>query len=189
MNSKHAGSFPGFLLALAFLAPPAATAHEAANLNDYGVQRMNDTIAAKVLEAQVLMSEYFQRRRKPEQWPDQDLTRLESDLKHLKEDADMSLEYLLGQGVNIQDPAALKANPIAGGAVAGSQAVNTAISMVQHAASLDSQDAFVKEIYGQGLSAYMYNLVGAYREKMDLYDALLKAAGDGSDEPKQDGET
>ena len=190
MKSFPARLLPGCLAAtLSLLACTGALAHDAANLNDTGVERMNDAIAAKMLEAQVLLSEYFQRRRKPANWPDEDLTRLESDLEHMKEDADMSLEYFLAQGVNIQSPAVLRENPIAGRAVAASQAVNTAIALARHVLELESQEALVKEVYAQGLTAYMYNLVGAYREKMDLYGELNKLKGGGSDEPQQDDKT
>lgn len=189
MKSFPARLLPGCLAAtLSLVACSGALAHDAANLNDTGVERMNDSIATKMLEVQVLLSEYFQRRRKPAAWPDQDLTRLESDLQHMKEDADMSLEYFLAKGVNIQSPEVLKGYPIAGRAVAASQAVNTAIALARHVLALESQEALVKEVYGQGLTAYMYNLVGAYREKMDLYGELMKRGGD-SDEPQQDGET
>ena len=121
MKSFPARLLPGCLAAtLSLVACSGALAHDAANLNDTGVERMNDSIATKMLEVQVLLSEYFQRRRKPAAWPDQDLTRLESDLQHMKEDADMSLEYFLAKGVNIQSPEVLKGYPIAGRAVAAS---------------------------------------------------------------------
>lgn len=190
MNSIPARLLPGCLAAtLYLLACPGSLAHDAANMNDTGVERMNDSIAAKMLEVQVLLSEYFQRRRKPATWPDQDLVRLESDLEHMKEDADMSLEYFLARGVNVQSPEVLKEYPIAGRAVAASQAVNTAIALARHVVGLESQEALVKEVYSQGLTAYMYNLVGAYREKMDLYGELLKRKSGDSDVPQQDGET
>jgi len=149
-------------------------AHEPASYTDSGVSRMNDTVYTNVLQAQTVLSSFMQRIQVSSVWPDPQITRLHDDLIHLKEETEHSLEYFGIIGVNIRSAETLRENPIAGRSVAAAQAVETTMTLLKHVMSLDSQDSFVSEIYSGGTSAYMYNLVGAHREKMELYAEIEK---------------
>ena len=148
-------------------------AHEYTNLNEIMIDRTNESIGSSITQVQSYLSEIFRQRYKPETWPDTKLTVLRNDLMHQKEEANMSLDYFVANGVNIQSAEALFNNPLAGRALAASQGIETAFALLKYVNTLESQEAFVKEIYSGGISAYMYNLITAYREKMDLYKSIF----------------
>jgi len=150
------------------------SAHDAGALNDPAVDRTNDAIAASMLQVQVSLTEIFQASQSSSIWPVPEIDRMQKDILHLKEEADLTLEYLLANGINIQSSEALIANPRAGRSVSASHAIATATSLLKHAATLEKQEDFRKEIYTGGLAAYMYNLLGAHRDKMQLYGELMK---------------
>jgi len=162
------------LVTLGMLLLSNTYAHDASSLNDDAIDRMNDTIVNNVLQTQGVLSGIFQRQRADAAWPDPEIDRLQSELMHLKEESELTLEYLLASGANLQSAESLMANPRAGRSVSADQAIDTAIALLKHASTLENLDAFVKEIYTGGQSAYMYNLLTAYREKMALYAELMK---------------
>lgn len=152
----------------------AAFAHDAGNLNEFTVARANDAAAEKIVEAQTLLTKVLRGGDKDKAWPLPALEQLQEDFRHMKEDADLSMDYLVNQGINIRSPQALKENPLAGRTVSATRALETGLALLEHAGSLDSREAFVKEVYTRGMAYYMYDLLDAYRDKMDLYAALMK---------------
>jgi hypothetical protein len=165
----------GFLPALLAWAMTAGVfAHDAGNLNEFTVDRANDAAREKILEAQNVLTKVLRGGGKDKAWPLPDLERLKDDIRHMKEDADLSMDYLANQGVNIRNPQSLMANPLAGRTVSATRALETGLALLEHAASLETREAFVKEVYTRGMSYYMYDLLDAYRDKMDLYAALME---------------
>jgi hypothetical protein len=148
-------------------------AHEYTNLNEIMIDRTNDSIAANIVQVQTFLSDIFRQRYKAETWPDIKITVLRNDLMHQKEEANMSLDYFVANGVNIQSMESLFNNPLAGRALAANQGIETTYALLKHVNDLESQEEFIKEIYSAGMSAYMYNLITAYREKMDLYKSIF----------------
>jgi hypothetical protein len=166
--------YRNILLVLCLLSMSVVDAHDASTMNDNAVDDINANAAKGVLDLQATLSAIFQRQQPDTKWPHPALELLELEMMHLQEETDLSLEYLFLNGVNIQSAQEMIQNPRAGGAVAASQAVITGLALIKRTAAMESLDAFVKEIYSGGQAAYMYNLVGAYREKMDLYAELMK---------------
>jgi hypothetical protein len=157
-----------------------APAHDYNNLNEIMIDRANEAVSKSILQAQSFMTEIFQQRYKPTSWPDVKLNVLRNDLMHQVEEADMSLEYFASKGVNLQSTEILFDNPLAGRSVAASQGVKTTYELLKHINTLESVDDFIREIYSGGMSAQMYNLVTAYRQKMDLYrEIFVKVPGPG----------
>ena len=148
-------------------------AHEYSNLNEIMIDRANDSIASSIVQVQSFLTDIFRQRYKPEVWPDVKLTVLRNDLMHQKEEANMSLDYFAANGINIQSTEVLFDNPLAGRSVAASQGIETAYAMLAYVTTLESQEEFIKQIYTGGMSAHMYNLITAYREKMDLYKSIF----------------
>ncbi len=147
--------------------------HEYSNLNEIMIDRSNDSVANSVLQVQSFLTEIFRNTYTPDVWPDRKLTILRNDLMHQKEEANMSLDYFAAKGVNIQSSDVLFDNPLAGRSMAANQAVETAFAFLKYITTLESQDQFIKEIYSGGQSAHMYNLLTAYREKMELYKEIF----------------
>ena len=148
-------------------------AHEYSNLNEIMIDRSNDSISSSIIQVQSFLTTIFKQSYKTTSWPDIKLTVLRNDLMHQMEEASMSLDYFADAGVNIQSQEVLLDNPLAGRSVAASQGIETAYALLKHLNTLNGQDEFVKEIYTGGQSAHMYNLLTAYREKMDLYQYVF----------------
>lgn len=147
--------------------------HEYSNLNEIMIDRANDSVANSVLQVQSFLTEIFRKTYISDDWPDRKLTILRNDLMHQKEEANMSLDYFAANGINIQSQEVLFDNPLAGRSMAANQAVETAFTFLKYITTLESQDQFIKEIYSGGQSAHMYNLLTAYREKMDIYKEIF----------------
>jgi hypothetical protein len=163
-------------------------AHEYTNLNEIMIDRVNDSIAGSILQVQSFLTEIFRQSYKPDSWPDTKITVLRNDLMHQKEEANMSLDYFVAKGINVQSQEVLYNNPLAGRSVAASQGIETAFALLKHVNTLESQDEFVKEIYSGGQSAHMYNLLTAYREKMDLYRYIFVTVPGAQQQPGGSGE-
>jgi len=148
-------------------------AHDYANQDEITIDHTNDMIASSILEIQVYLSELTQQTLSPVSWPDRKLALLRRDLLHQREEAGMGLVYFQGTGINIKSPAALIRNPLAGRSVAAGQAVETAYALLKHIDTVESHEAFLKDIHAGGKSSYMYRLMSEQRDNIDLYKALF----------------
>ncbi len=156
---------------LLFYSQPQA--HTYTTLNEYQIDRANDTASTSVMQLQVFLSDMFKQRYTADRWPDLKLAAMRDDMMHQIEEAEMGVEYFLSTGINIQSQEVLLANPVAGRTVAANQLVQTTYALIKYMETLENQQAFIKEVYTGGQSAYMYNLITAQREKMDIYRALF----------------
>jgi len=152
----------------------SVAAHDIGNLNDASLDRTNDIVVTSVERVQQLLANIFQYSPSPAIWPHPEILKIRDELLHMQEETVMALEYLVDNGINIQNPHVLRSDPMAGRTVSASQAIDVAMNLLNHAASLASQDDFIKEIYNSGLSAYMYNLLGAHKDRMELYKELMQ---------------
>lgn len=148
-------------------------AHDYTNLNEYQIDRANDSISENIMQLQLFLGEMFRQQYKAEQWPDTKLQMMRDSLLHQQEEAELGLEYFMAAGVNVQSPQVMLSKPLVGRTVASGQVIETAFALIKYINSLESQDAFIKEVYAGGQSSYMYNLMAAQREKMDLYLVLI----------------
>jgi hypothetical protein len=146
-----------------------ACAHDFSNLNESMIDQNNDAINENIIQVQSFMTSVFQKRYVPDSWPGVLMEALD---QHLMEDADMSLEYFDSIGINLQADKILFDQPVVGRSVAASKALRAAYDLIKHVNSLENVDDFVTEIYSGGMSAQMYNLITAYRERMELYKAI-----------------
>lgn len=152
-----------------------ARAHTYTTLNEYQIDRANDTASTSILQLQVFLADMFKQKHMSDRWPELKLMAIRDDMAHQKEEAEMGIEYFLSTGINIQSQEALVAKPVAGRTVAASQMVDTAYALIKHMETLENQQAFIKEIYTGGQSAYMYNLITSQREKMELYRTIFNS--------------
>jgi PAS domain-containing protein len=150
-------------------------AHDYKNLDEVMIDLSNNMIAASVLQVQDYLTGLMKQTNQPPAWPDRKLTILRRDLMHQLQDAGMSLNYFQDNGINLQSNEELLDNPLAGRSVAASQALGTAYDLLRHIDTLESQDTFIREIYSKGTASYMYQLLSAQREKIDLYQALFNS--------------
>lgn len=161
------------LMALAALSvialPSPATAHDSSSLTDTAIERILDASSQVLLQVQKVPAGLL-RGQQAEAWPSPKLSALDEELERLQEEIDLVLEHLyVDGGVAFESPAARIATPRAGRAFSADRGVRVARSFIEHLARLESQDTFVKEVYSLGKAAYMYDLIGGYREQMDLY--------------------
>ena len=150
-------------------------AHTYTTLNEYQIDRANDTASASILQLQVFLSDMFKQKHVSDRWPDIKLSAMRDDMMHQLEEAEMGMEYFLSTGINIQSQEVLLANPVAGRTVAANQMVETANALIKYMATLQDQQVFIKEVYTGGQSAYMYNLLTSQREMMELYRAIFNS--------------
>ena len=150
-------------------------AHDYTNLNEYQIDRANDSISDSILQLQLFLGDIFRQNHVSDKWPDTKLLLLRDDLLHQREEAELGQEYFLATGLNIQSPDVMLKNPLIGRTVVSGQVIDTAFALIKYINSLESQDAFIKEVYAGGQASIMYNLLAAQREKMDLYRSLFIA--------------
>ena len=150
-----------------------ASAHTYTTLNEYQIDRANETASTSVLQLQVFLSDMFKQKYMADRWPDLKLSAMRDDMMHQIEEAEMGIEYFLSTGLNTQSAPVLLLNPVAGRTVAANQLVQTSYDLIKYMETLENQQAFIKEIYTGGKAAYMYNLMTSQREKMDIYRTLF----------------
>ena len=150
-------------------------AHDYTSLNEYQIDRANESTSAGILQLQLFLGDIFRQVHTSDRWPDIKLEALHDDLLHQKEEAELGMEYFLATGLNVTSPEIMLKNPLIGRTVAAGQAIDNAFALIKHINSLESQDAFIKEVYVGGQASIMYNLLAAQREKMDIYRALFIA--------------
>lgn len=150
-------------------------AHDYTNLNEYQIDRTNESISTGILQIQTFISEIFKQQHISDKWPDPKMLLLRDDMLHQREETAMGLEYFLAAGFNTQAPGQLLANPLVGRSVAANQVVESTYALINYINAMESQDVFIKEVYANGQATWMYNLVTAQREKMDIYRALFVA--------------
>jgi hypothetical protein len=160
------------LLGLAFAADVAA--HGELDWNDFKIDNKNNSVETSIQHAKQVISDIVLARREVSKWPDPELLRVQNDLSSLKEEVDDMLNHFREDGIHMQLTSALRANPRAGRAVAGSYAIEIGIELIEHMTSLDSPAAFADELHTGGIGAYMFDLMDAYADNMGLYAALIE---------------
>jgi len=154
---------------------PDVSAHGDMNWNDFTIDSKTDSIDASIQHAQKVMADIILTRRPITTWPDSELAGVRIELEHLQEEVEYMLTHFTDAGIRIQLTRELRANPRAGRAVTANIALETAIEMIEYIESLESHQAFEDELHEDGKAAYMYDLVEAYRDKLGVYQELIKA--------------
>ena len=156
-----------------FSAETEVFAHGGGNWNPFRIDRVNSDAQTRLLQLQQELSALLRGRSEAAEWPMPELQRLRDDLLSVKEEVDEVLEHYVSDGANLQLAENLRADPRMGRTAAASRALEAAVGLIGHAATLDSQEAFVKEFYARGLVAYLYELIEAHKDRMDLYGELM----------------
>lgn len=151
-----------------------SSAHDAGYLNEASIDRTNDLVVVAIERIQQQLATIFQFRQGPPLWPNPEILRNREKLLQLQEETELNLEYLINNGINLQNLDLLRTTPRAGRTLSASQIIAVAINIIDHTASLESEDTFVNEIYNEGLSAYMFNLLAAHKDRMELYKELMR---------------
>ena len=163
----------GCLLGLLTLTAGPVSAHDYTSLNEFQIDRANDATSENILQIQLFLRDMVQRVHVSSQWPELKLQVMGEALLHQKEEAELGLEYFSSTGINTQSPQAQLENPLIGRTVSAQQAINTTQLLIKYLGTLESQDAFISEVYSGGKSSILYNLMAAQREKMDIYRTLF----------------
>lgn len=151
----------------------ASFAHGGGNWNEFTIDRVNDQTYAHVLKFQQEFSNVIRRRAESTAWPTPEMKRLRDESLSLKEEVDEILEHYVTDGINIQLVENIRAQPRIGRSLAAGRALDAAIALIDRAGTVEDRDAFINEFYAQGPTAYLYELVEAHRDRMDLYGELM----------------
>lgn len=152
-------------------------AHGGGNWDPFTIDGANDDARIEVIKVQAFMTDIIRGRAGTDQWPVKALQESRDKLLSVKEVVDEILEHYVTDGVNIHTVQVLHANPRAGRTVAASRALDAGISIIEHAASLDSAKAFVAEFHSRAMAARLFELVEVNVDRMDLY-AVMTASAD-----------
>jgi len=156
------------------LALPEASAHGDMDWNDFTVDSKTDSIDTAIQHMQKVIADIILERRPVTSWPDTELSGLSIELEHLHEEMEYMLAYFKEAGVRIQLSSDLKTNPRAGRAVTATSALETAVALIEYMGSLPDHRAFEDELHEGGKGAYMYDLLESYKDKMGVYQELVK---------------
>ena len=151
-------------------------AHGGGNWDAFTIDTVNDNARGRARDAQLLLSEVIVGRAGKDEWPLASLKRTRDELITVKEEVDEVLEHYVLDGLNLQVPDSLQAEPRAGRTVAASGALNAGIALLDYAASFEKAENFVAEFYAGGLAARLYELLEAHGDRMDLYAVLTRDA-------------
>ncbi len=151
-------------------------AHGGGNWDPFTIDAANDDARGEVLKVHALMTDVIRGRAGADDWPVNGLQEARDALLTVKEVVDEILEHYLIDGVDVQSVSALHTHPRAGRTVAASRALDAGISIIEHAASLDSADAFITDFYAGDMAARLFELLEVNVERMDLYAAMTASA-------------
>lgn len=160
---------------LAMMSFDQVLSHGGGNWDPFTIDAANDDARGEVLKVHVLMTDVIRGRAGADHWPVNGLQEMRDALLTVKEVVDEILEHYLIESVNVQIVSALHAHPRAGRTVAASRALDAGIAIIEHAASLDSANAFITEFYAGDMVARLYELLEINVDRMDLYAAMTES--------------
>jgi len=169
---------------LLFSANTQVFAHGGGNWDPFTIDRVNNDAEARVLQLQQQISNLIRARTEADVWPMPELQGLRDGFFNAKEEVDEVLEHFVSDGANLQLTENLRAEPRMGRTAAASRSLEASITLIAHAATLESKDAFVKEFYSRGPAAILYELLEAHKDRMDLYGELI-AIAEQSEKPEE----
>lgn len=172
MHIRKTLSRAGFA-ALLTLATAQLSAHDYTSLNEYQIDRANDATSENIMQIQLFLRDMVSQVHVSTRWPEQKLEMMGEALLHQKEETALGLEFFISTGIDVQSLQSQLKNPLVGRTVAGNQALDTVTTLIKYLGTLESQDAFIQEVYSGGKSSILYNLMAAQREKMDIYHTLF----------------
>ncbi len=149
--------------------------HGGDNWDPFTIDGVNDSARTEIAKVQAVVADVIRGRAGRDAWPVAALDEQRDALFTVKELVDEILEHYAFEGVSVQFPPALHAEPRAGRTYAASRALDAGIAIIDHATSLDSADTFVAEFYAGGMTARLIELIDTNVDRMDLYAALTSS--------------
>ena len=150
--------------------------HGGDNWDPFTIDGVNDSASIEIAKVQAVMADVLRGRAGRDAWPIASLAEQRDALLTVKELVDEILEHYSYEGVNVQYPPALHAEPRAGRTYAASRALDAGIAIIDHAALLDGADSFIAEFYAGGMTARLLELLETNVDRMNLYAALTTSA-------------
>ncbi|MDH3531802.1 MAG: hypothetical protein OEO82_02675 [Gammaproteobacteria bacterium] len=174
MKLKPSNRFACCAAALLLALSPASEviAHGGGNWDPFTIDTVNDKARDRLLELQALVSEVIRGRIGNDEWPLGELRESRDQLLTLKEDVDEIVAHFVFDGVNIQAASQLRTEPRAGRAEAANRGIAAGIALIEHAMSFENAEAVVGDFYAFGMTARLYELLGAHIDRMELYAVL-----------------
>jgi len=150
--------------------------HGGDNWDPFTIDAANDSARVEIVRVQAVLVDVLRGRAGRDGWPIPDLALQRDALLMIKELVDEILEHYAFEGINVQYPPSLHAEPRAGRTFAASRALDASIAIIDYAATLASADDFVAEFYAGGIVARLLELLESNIDRMDLYAALTADA-------------
>ena len=150
--------------------------HGGDNWDPFTIDAANDSARIEIVKVQATMADVLRGRTGRDGWPIASLALQRDALIMIKEQVDEILEHYAFEGVNVQYPPSLHAEPRAGRTFAASRSLDASIAIIDHAATLASADDFVADFYAGGIVARLLELLESNVDRMDLYAALTMGA-------------
>ena len=167
--------FPVFFLAVL---PAASFAHGEGPWNDYMIDSKNTQIEQSLEQVKKTIADIALERRQVSDWPDAELRNLRISMIVLQEEVELMLAHLKEEdGIYLQITSALRDKPQAGRSVNGSYALEIALELIDYVSAMESQAAFANDLEADGITAYMFDLMDTYLDKMYVYGRLQETTG------------
>lgn len=157
-------------------------AHGGGNWDPFTIDTVNNGARDRLLALQALMSEVIRGRIGGDKWPLDDFQKTRDALLTIKEEVDEIVAHFVFDGVNIQAASQLRDEPRAGRAEAASRAIDAGIALLEDATAQENAKAFISDFYARGMTARLYELLGAHLDRMELYAALTSQSEEGRGE-------
>jgi hypothetical protein len=164
-------SLVALILALYFMFQPVSSyAHGEGPWNDFMIDSKNRQVELTLEEVKKLVGDIALERRMITAWPDTGLRSMRINITALQEEVDGMLNHMKEEdGIYLQLPSTLRDIPQAGRSVTGSYALEIALELIDHIAEMESLQAFQDDLEEDGITAYMFDLMDTYLDKMVVY--------------------
>ena len=162
-----------FLTVFFAFQPVTGFAHGEGPWNDFMIDNKNAQVEITVERVKKTIADIALARRQVTSWPDPELRNLRISIIVLQEYVDAMLNHLKEEdGIYLQVASALRDNPQAGRSVAGSYALELALELIDYISAMESHEAFANDLTEDGITAYMFDLMDTYLDKMYVYGRL-----------------
>lgn len=137
------------------------------------IDSKNGQVELTIEQIKKVIADIALERRQVTVWPDPELGNLRISITVLQEEVDAMLNHLKEEdGITLQLPSTLRDNPQAGRSVTGSTALEIALELIDYISAMEGLESFQNDLNEDGISAYMFDLMDTYLDKMVVYGIL-----------------
>ncbi len=169
---RNPDSFLAAIFAALYLAfqPVTGFAHGEGPWNDFMIDSKNAQVELTLEGVKKVVADIVLERRQVTAWPDPELRNLRISIIVLQEEVDAMLNHLKeDDGISLQLPSTLRDNPQAGRSVTGGTGLEIALELIDYISAMESLESFQDDLNGDGITAYMFDLMDTYQDKMVVY--------------------